>query len=488
MPERILSSQGALLAEPAALSQGHAGAGIRPDARRWLALAVLLTGALLPPLDFFIVNVALPAMRTDLAADAAMAQLVISVYAVAYAVTLILGGRLGDLYGRRRVFVCGMLGFGASSVLCGLATSPEVLVAGRLLQGLAAAVMAPQPLATIHALFPAHEKNRALGLYGAVFGLAAVAGQGLGGALVVADWFSLGWRTVFLVNLPVVALAVPAALALVQESRSPHAVQLDVRGALLLAAGLVALLVPLIEGREHGWPWWCWGLLASCVPLLRAFWRFEQNLERAGGAPLIAPSLLGQRGLRCSLAATLCFYSIAPFFLIFAIYQQAGLGRGPLAAGLALMPMGVGFLCGSLCSRRAALRLGAGTAAFGIVVELLGMFGASTLAIAHHAPWLVLPLFAIGLGQGMAMPALVRLNMDQVDVRWAGLSAGLVHATLQVGAAISVAVIGGLFFVLAPEGAGAHAVQVGFSVTSALIGACLAAAALLAGSLRPSSA
>ncbi|WP_046060376.1 MFS transporter [Paracidovorax citrulli] len=485
MPERILSSQGTLLAEPAALPQGQAGAGIRPDARRWMALAVLLTGALLPPLDFFIVNVALPAMRADLAASAAMSQMVISVYAAAYAVTLILGGRLGDLYGRRRVFICGMLGFGASSVLCGLATSPGVLVVGRLLQGLTAAVMAPQPLATIHAFFPAHEKNRALGLYGAVFGMAAVAGQGLGGALVAADWFGLGWRSVFLVNLPVVALAVPATLMLVRESRSAQAMLLDVRGAGLLAAGLLALLIPLIEGREHGWPWWCFGLLVACVPLLRAFWRFEQGLERAGGAPLLAPSLLAQPGLRRSLAATLCFYSIAPFFLIFSIYQQAGLGRGPLAAGLALMPMGVGFLCGSLCSRGAALRLGAGTATFGMVVEVLGMLSASALAVAHHAPWLVLPLFAIGLGQGMAMPALVRLNMDQVDARWAGLSAGLVHATLQIGAAISVAVIGGLFFVLAPQGAGAGAVQVGFSVTSAIIGACLAGAAMLAWKVRP---
>jgi MFS family permease len=215
------------------------------DTRRWWALAVLLTGTLLPPLDFFIVNVALPALQADLQATSSVAQLVVSVYAAAYAVTLILGGRLGDLYGRKRVFIVGMVGFGAASALCGLAPSAGVLVVGRLLQGVSAAIMAPQSLASIHAIFPAREKTRALSLYGVTIGLAAVAGQFLGGVLVSTDLLGLGWRAVFLINLPVIVLAVPAALAWVRESRSEQTARLDVTGALLLATGLLTLVVPL---------------------------------------------------------------------------------------------------------------------------------------------------------------------------------------------------------------------------------------------------
>lgn len=449
------------------------------DARRWLALCVLLAGTLLPPLDFFIVNVALPAIQADLQATPSLAQLVVSVYAAAYAVTLILGGRLGDLYGRKRMFIVGMLGFGAASALCGCAPSPGVLVAGRLLQGISAAVMAPQSLASIHAIFPAREKPRALGIYGATFGAASVAGQLLGGLLVSADLFGLGWRMVFLINLPVIALAIPAAISWVRDSRSGQAAQLDVKGALLLAAGLLALVVPPIEGRERGWPWWCFGLLALGPPLLVAFWRCEQRLERGHGTPLVPPSVLASPGLQRSLAATFCFYTLAPFFLVFAVYEQTGLGHGALAAGLAVLPFGIGYLLGPLCSAAVARRLQADTAAFGMGLEVVGALAAAGLAWADAPAWLAAPLFLIGLGQGIALPALVRLNVDQVDARWAGLAAGLVNATLQISAAMSTATIGGLFFALASHGTGPEAVKSAFAVALLAIAAGLALAAVL---------
>lgn len=459
----------------------------RTDSRagRWFALAVLLTGTLLPPLDFFIVNVALPVIQADLRASSSAAQLVISVYAAAYAVTLILGGRLGDLFGRKRVFIAGMTGFCAASALCGLATSADVLVVGRLLQGITAAIMAPQPLASIHAIFPAADKPRALGLFGATMGLAAVAGQSLGGVLVATDLFGLGWRAVFLINLPIIVLAVPAAMAWVRESRSEHAARLDVAGALLLAAGLLALVVPLIEGRERGWPWWCVGVLGTSVPLLAAFWRYEQRLERANGTPLVPPSLLAAPDLRRSLAATFFFYSIVPFFLVFAVYEQVGLGHDALTAGLAVLPLGVGFLLGPLWSAAVARRLSSYTTRFGISLEVAGMLLAAALAWADAPSWLPLPLFLIGLGQGIALPALVRLNVDQVDARWAGLAAGLVSATLQISAAVCTAVIGSLFFTLAPDGADASRVKAAFSITALAVAAGLALAAALGRTRRP---
>lgn len=456
-----------------------------PDSRRWLALLVLLTGTLLPPLDFFIVNVALPAIRVGLHATSDVSQLVISVYAAAYAVTLILGGRLGDLYGRKRVFVSGMLGFGVASALCGLAPSPNLLIVGRLLQGISAAIMAPQSLASIHALFPASEKNRALSLYGATFGLASVGGQLLGGVLVSTSPWGLGWRSVFLINLPIIVLAVPAALLLLRESRAERSARLDVPGALLLAAGLLALVVPLIEGRERHWPVWCMALLILSMPLLWFFWRYEKAQELAGRTPLVLPSLLAVRGLRRSLASTFFFYALAAFFFVFAVYEQNGLGHDALTAGLAVLPLGIGFFLGPLCSPHIVRRLGARTAALGMILEVFGLIMVAGLAVAGVAAWLPLPLFLIGAGQGIALPALVRLNVDQVETRWAGLASGLVNATLQISAAVSVAMVGGLFIAIAPDGASAQDVRLAFAVASVAIGAALALAAGLIWKRQP---
>jgi MFS family permease len=201
-----------------------------PEPRRWAMFVILLVGAFLPPLDFFIINVALPSIRQDLGASAAAEQLVISTYAGLYAVTLITGGRLGDIYGRGRMFLLGLIGFAAASLWCGCAWSPWALVAGRALQGVTAAVMAPQALASVQAIFPEAEKPLALSLYGAVFGLAAVIGQALGGILISLDLMGLGWRTIFLVNLPVAALIVLFGIPVLKETRARNTVKLDLGG------------------------------------------------------------------------------------------------------------------------------------------------------------------------------------------------------------------------------------------------------------------
>lgn len=449
------------------------------DPRRWMALAVLLTGTLLPPLDFFIVNVALPAIRKDLHASPADSQLVVSVYAAAYAVTLILGGRLGDIYGRKRVFIFGMIGFGIASALCGFAPSAIVLVACRLLQGVSAAIMGPQSLASIHAIFPSEEKNRALSFYGATFGLASAAGQLLGGVLVSADLFGIGWRSVFLINLPVIVLAIPAAIVLLRENRAERPDQLDIPGAVLLAAGLLAFVLPLIEGRENHWPWWCVFLLITSIPLLTAFWHYEKKMELKGASPLIYPSLLQKSGLRKSLAAAFFFYALASFFLIFAIYEQGALGHDTLETGLAILPLGIGFFLGPWCSPFIISRLGSRTAAFGMILEGAGLLFVAILSLNGNTSFLYLPLFIIGIGQGIAVPALVRLNVDQVDQRFSGLAAGLVSATLQISAAVFVALIGGLFFTFAPDGASVGEIQFSFGISALAIGLCLGVAAML---------
>lgn len=448
--------------------------------RRWLALAVLLSGTLLPPLDFFIVNVTLPNIRSDLQASADVAQLVVSIYAMAYAVTLILGGRLGDLYGRRRTFVAGMFGFALASALCGFAASPNVLVVGRLLQGISAAVMAPQSLASIHALFPPGEKGRALGLYGVTFGLASVGGQLLGGWLVSVDLWEMGWRSVFLINLPVIALAIPAALIWVRETRAEEAGGMDFGGAILLALGVLALVVPVIEGREHGWPWWSLGLLTLSPALLALFWRYEAQRERSGAPALMPLSVISAtRGLPLGLLAAVLLYALAAFFLTFAVYQQAGLGRDALAAGLAILPLGIGQLLGPTCGIRLSRWLGSSAATFGMSLEALGLVLVASAAASGRPSWLPLPLLVVGVGQGIALPALVRLNVDLVEPRWAGLAAGMVSAAMQLGAALSVALVGGVFFSLAPDGAGVEEVASGFAAACLMIASAMAVAAVL---------
>jgi EmrB/QacA subfamily drug resistance transporter len=459
-----------------------AAAGACPDPRRWTALAILLVGAFLPPLDFFIVNVALPSIKSDLGASSAALQLVMSGYAVAYAVLLILGGRLGDLFGRRRIFLIGIAGFAAASALCGLAWSGSALVAGRLVQGVTAALLAPQALASIHYLFPPTEKPKALGFFGFMLGSASIVGQILGGLLI--DGSALGWRAVFLVNLPIVALTIPAALAWLPESRGGTDSRLDIGGALLLAATLSALVVPIIEGRELGWPVWSFVLIAAAPALAFAFWRYEQRLVEQGGNPLVHPHAFREPGLVRGLFATLVFYSMASFFLIFPMYEQFGLGFSAHAAGLAFLPFGAGFLIGSQFARFAAARFGALAASAGMGLTAINMLALAYL-VRHHASFGVEPvLLLMGLGQGTAMPAMLRAVIDRVDPRWSGLASGLVNATLQIGAALSVAIIGGLFFSRLGANVSLESIGDAFSLSLCCIAAALVCGAVAISGLR----
>ena len=455
---------------------------VRPDPRRWTALAILLTGAFLPPLDFFIVNVALPSIRGDLHASDASLQLVMSGYAVAYAVLLILGGRLGDLYGRRRIFLVGLASFAAASALCGLAWSANALVAGRLIQGVAAAVLAPQALASIHHLFTPAERPKALGLFGFTLGSASIVGQILAGILI--DGSSLGWRAVFLVNLPVTGAAIVAALFFLPESRGDRDSRLDLGGALLLMAALAALVVPLIEGRQFGWPLWSFALMALSPLLGVAFWAYEHRLVARGGNPLVHPHAFREPGLLQGLTATLVFYSMASFFLIFPMYEEFGLGFSARAAGLAFLPFGAGFLLGSQFARFAAAKLGALAASAGMMTAALAMLALALLVRGHASLGVEPVLLIMGLGQGTAMPVMIRTVIDRVDARWSGLASGLVTATLQIGAALSVAIIGGLFFSRLGASGTFESIGAAFSLSLVCIAGALTVGAVTIAGLR----
>ncbi|MBS7538185.1 MFS transporter [Ancylobacter lacus] len=424
----------------------------RPEPRRWTMFAILLVGAFLPPLDFFIVNVALPSIRGELGASHAAEQLVISSYTALYAATLTTGGRLGDLFGRGRMFFLGLIGFAAASTLCGFASSPAVLVAGRALQGVTAAVMAPQALASVQAIFPEREKPVALSIYGAIFGLAAVVGQALGGALIALNLMGLGWRAIFLINLPVAMLVLLFGIPLLKETRARDARRLDLGGMALSTLALVALLVPLIEGREAGWPLWSWLSLAGMPLLAWLFWRHETRLARAGGAPLLDPATLQVPGLGRALLIALLFYSIGSFFQLLSVYLQDALHATALQAGLVFLPFGAGFLLGPLSTPLLRRSCGAYVNPIGMGLEVVGFLGlagliAATLTGAQPAPLpLAALLFVIGFGQGVALPTLMRMVTGRVAPAYSGMIAGIASSTLQVSTALSVAVIGGIFY------------------------------------------
>ncbi|MEQ0605960.1 MFS transporter [Klebsiella sp. JB_Kp016] len=456
---------------------------MQAEPRRWAMFVILLVGAFLPPLDFFIVNVALPAIQGELGASSSAEQLVISSYAAVYAVTLITGGRLGDIYGRGKMFFLGLVGFAAASLLCGLAWSPWVLITGRVLQGATAAIMAPQALASVQAIFPEAEKPLALSIYGAVFGLASVIGQVLGGILISVNLFHLGWRAIFLVNLPVALLVILCGLPLVKETRAQSAQKLDPVGMLLATVMLSTLIVPLIEGREAGWPWWTWLSFLAFPLLVSLLWRYERRLSQHGGSPLLDQTVLRAPGLGQGLAIVLLFYSIGAFFLLFSVYLQDALHINALNAGLIFLPFGVGFLIGPLLTPFLRRFAGNYLSAIGMGCETSGLAGLAGL-IANTmtgTPPPMLPLalllFVTGLGQGLAMPTLVRMVTGRVAPEFSGMIAGVTSSTLQISTALSVAIIGGIFYSMLENGRSGANITHAFIVALLTMAVCLATGA-----------
>ena len=455
------------------------------DPRRWVKFAILLVGSFLPPLDFFIVNVALPSIQGDLGTSSSAEQLVISAYAALYAVTLTTGGRLGDLFGRSRVFFLGLIGFTAASLLCGLAWSPWALIAGRALQGVAAAVMAPQALASVQAMFPESEKPLALSLYGAAFGLASVVGQALGGVLISLNLFGMGWRTVFLVNFPVALLVILFGIPILKRTHEQGSGKLDLGGMTLSILTLGLLIVPLIEGREAGWPLWAWVSLAAAPLLAWVFWRYEHRLARVGGSPLLNPTALQAPGLGRALLVALCFYSIGSFFLLFSVYLQNALHMDALSAGLVFLPFGVGFLLGPLATPYLRRILGDWGNPIGMGLETLGFLGLAWLISATPIgtplarPTLGFILFLIGFGQGVGMPTLMRMITGRVAPSYSGMIAGIASSTLQVSTALSVALIGGIFYTVLGGRNDPAAITHAFVVAAVCIAFCLSAGVAL---------
>lgn len=420
-----------------------------------IGVYVLLAGAFLPIADFFIINVALPTIATSLQATPAALELVVSVYGVAYAAMLVLGGRLGDRFGRHSVFLVGLSGFILASLACGLAPTIDLLIAARLVQGAMAAMLVPQVLATFQATLEGERKTRAIALYGATSGIAAVVGQLAGGLLVSANLFGTSWRPIFLINIPLGVIVFFASRAVVPANRSPHPAGIDVAGTVLFAATLTALLVPLTEGHSLGWPAWTWAMLAAAVLLAVATVVVERAAEARGEMPLLPPSLLKLPSMSRGLAMiTLFSVGFGAFMFVFALTVQNGLGANPLESGLAILPMAAMFFIGSVVSPRIIGRFGRGALATGGLLQALGLV---TLIAITVSSWprvslleFAVPLVVIGAGQSMLFSGLFRAVLADVPKHLAGVGSGVLITLQQSGLALGVATLGTLYLALEP--------------------------------------
>ena len=417
-----------------------------------LLLPTVLTGVFITILDFFIVNVAIPTIRADLGAGPAAIEWIVAGYGLAYGCGLILGGRLGDLFGRRRVYAAGLALFTAASLACGLAGSPGALIAARIAQGLAAALLTPQVLAVIRTAYAGERQAKAIGSYALTMGLAAVFGQLAGGALIEATG---DWRACFLINVPIGVAAFALTLRHVPESTGAG-FRLDLAGAGLITLGLAALLLPLIEGREQGWPAWTWVSPAAAVTLLFAYTR------RSHPDPLIAPALFRERAVTVGLVAQLTFtMTMAAYFLIFALWVQQGRGLDTLEAGLLFTPIGAGYVAASLLAPRFTARFGRQTIALGGVTRAAGLLLMLAFVAAGAPLGVLAPALAVdGFGMGLALAPIMGTVLARVAPQHAGQVAGVLTTTQQVGSALGVGIIGVIFFG-ALDGGPDHAFQAG---------------------------
>lgn len=427
-----------------------------PAPAAWAPLAIILCGTFVYVLDFFVVNVALPGITRSLHASPSAVEWTVAGYGLSSAVLLVPGGRLGDRFGRRRMFMTGIAVFTVASALCGLAPDSGFLIGARILQGIGGALLSPNVLAILGTVYTGSARVRAISAFGMVMGIAAVGGQLIGGLLIGADVGGLGWRAVFWVNVPVGAAALLLAPRIVPESRAVSGpgggVRLDLAGAGLLSAALTAILLPLMDGRQDGWPAWSLLCLAAGLVLLAGFALYLRRSARRGGQPLLDPGIFGIRAFRAGLTCQVLFWcQQAAGYLLLALYLQEGRDLSPIEAGGVFSVLAAGYLATSLPAPKLTVRFGRRILATGAV---LGAFGDVLLAVTAGGPvWLLFPgLLVLGAGQGLCITPLTTTVLANADARTAGSVSGALSTGQQAGNAIGVAVSGIVFYDLLARG------------------------------------
>ncbi|WP_433129074.1 MFS transporter [Micromonospora sp. CA-240977] len=419
------------------------------SSRRWAALGVTLLAVLIDMVDSTVINVALPSLQHDLHASSTQLEWSVAGYTLAFATAMISGGRLGDRYGRRRIFQLGLASFTLTSALAGVASGPGMLITARILQGTSAALMVPQVLSMLQVEFPKAERPKAMAMYGMTFALGGLGGPLLGGVLLDADLFGLGWRPIFFVNIPIGIAALISTAVLARESRAEHAATTDLPGTAIATAALLALLYPLVEGRELNWPWWTIALMAACPLLLWLFTRYERAAAARGETPLIDPALLRHRGAIGGLLVSVLFFAGTAYTLVLTVHLQSGAGYTPLRTALAMIPFTVGVGIGSAFAPK-LMPMGRKVVIIGCLVMAAGM----TLVLAAVQrygttlhPWQLIPgMLIAGLGMAMVAGTLMTIVLAKIPARFSGAASSLINTTIQVGVATGVALIGTVYF------------------------------------------
>jgi EmrB/QacA subfamily drug resistance transporter len=448
------------------------------SSRRWWVLAIVVAAQFMFGVDAFIVNVALPTIAAELHASPAQLEAVIAIYLIAYATLVVTGGRLGDIYGTKKVFLAGVLGFTLTSLWCGLAQSGAELIAARLAQGATAALMVPQVLATLHLLFADQARGRAFGIYGIALGLAGAAGFALGGALVTLNLAGFGWRVVFFVNVPCGLLITAAALRIMPSVPRRAGTRLDVPGAIVLFVGLLCLIGPLLFGHDAHWSPSVWLIMAAGVAIMAAFPRLERAVARRGGMPLIDLALLADAAFMRGLGAAFFFFlANLSFYLVMTLFMQRALQIPPLQAGLVFVPLALTFVIASRTSTVRARHRGTLVLIEGCAIQIAGLAVLALTVASLTSPGaltLALVLMIFGFGQGLVMAPLSGVVLATVKPESAGSGSGMYGTTAQIANAAGVAAIGAVFLAVESIRSAQHALFASLVMFALSIMICVA--------------
>jgi len=434
-------------AEPTKVSSRKHRTSVSP----WAVLAIILTAVFMQLLDTTITMVGVPSIQGSLHSSFGEIQLVVAGYMLAFACVLVTGGSLGSSYGRKRMFLWGMAGFTIASAVCGAAPDALTLICSRVVQGMCSGLMFPQVLSIIQVVFGKEQRNKAIGLYGATIGLATILGPVTGGGLIDLNIDGWGWRSIFYINVPIGLAALALGIALIPESTDGAGRRIDLPGAGLLGLGLFLLVLPLVIGRDEGWPAWSFACLAASPFVLAAFAGYERRRTSRQAGPLIDTTLFRQRPFTVGLIACLVFFTGIPsFFMILLLTLQAGLGYSPVKAGAVTLGFAVALAIGSARSAAITRRLGTRVLLAGcalMIVGQLGVIGVMNWAGTGLQGWqLLAPMFVAGLGGGFFIAPVTSVVLAGISAKDSGAASGALATVQQVGAALGIAVVGVIFF------------------------------------------
>ena len=437
----------------------HFAASGFSSGRRKLALGVVALAFVMDLLDTTIVNIAVPSIQGSLHATTATVEWLIAGYALAFSLLLITGGRLGDTYGYKRLFLAGVGGFAFASLLCGIAWSSNALIVARVLQGMAAAMMVPQVLALMQIMYKPHERVQVQALFGLMGGTSAALGPVLGAFLIRSNIFGLGWRPIFLINLPVALIALIAGQKALPSGRSTHPMLPDLPGAAFLTVILFLIMFPLLEGSSLGWPWYIFASIAVALALVPLFVRYLKWKQAHDESPLLMPEIFHDRAFSIGLVVSFLFnMGISGYLLFFTLTVQIGLGLGVLMSGLYCAPFAIGVLLSlGLVGRRFVPLLGRkmlplGAAIMAISMVTMAMLLPDSPPLHGFALAIAIPQLTAGIGLGTFLAAMSPIILSNVEVRYAGIAAGVMNSSQQFCGALGIAVVGGIFFSLLAHG------------------------------------